>query len=271
MDLIHAIILGIVEGITEFLPISSTGHLILTSDLLKLEQTEFVKTFSIAIQTGAILSVVALYWKKLLGNYKLIKQIIVAFIPTAIIGFVLYKFIKQHLLGNPEVVLFALFFGGIILIGAELLFKSKSEPQNPNSKKIENLKFKIENSSALSYEKAFAIGVFQSISVVPGVSRAASTIIGGLLVGLDRKTATEFSFLLAIPTLLAATLLDLKETNFYFTSSELIALFVGTITSFIVATIVIKWFIKYVQNNTFIPFGIYRIVLSIAYFVLIIN
>lgn len=256
MDLFQAVILGIVEGITEFLPISSTGHLILASNLLKIPQTEFVKTFEIAIQSGAILSVVFLYGRTILKDIELIKQVLIAFIPTAIIGFTLYKFIKQYLIGNSEAVLGSLFLGGIILILVELLFKkAKSQTLTANSQ--------------ISYEKAFMIGLFQSISMIPGVSRAAATIIGGMIVGLPRKTAVEFSFLLAVPTMLAATTFDLKQTSFTFDSNQWLILAVGFITSFIVALIAIKWLLRFIQSNTFVSFGIYRIVASIIYFLLI--
>ena len=255
MDFLQAIILGIIEGITEFLPISSTGHLILTSNLLAIEQTEFVKTFEISIQSGAILSVIFLYRRTIMRDFEMIKRILIAFIPTAIIGFTLYKFIKQYLIGNSEIVLGSLFLGGIILIAVELIFKAKSQ--------------KLTAKSQISYEKAFVIGLFQSVSIIPGVSRAAATIIGGVLVGLPRKTAVEFSFLLAVPTMLAATALDLTSYLPAVASAEageLTFLAVGFITSFIVALIAIKWLLKYVQKHNFVAFGVYRIVLSIIYF-----
>jgi len=258
VELPYALILGVVEGITEFLPISSTGHLIFVSNLLRIEQTEFVKTFEIAIQSGAILAVVFLYFRTVFGNFELIKRILVAFVPTAIIGFTLYKFIKQYLIGSSEVVLLSLFLGGIVLIAVEFIFKAKSQ--------------KLTAKSQLSYEKAFVIGLFQSVSMIPGISRAAATIIGGLLVGLTRKEAVEFSFLLAVPTMLAATALDLNQSNFLqLTSYQLTALTAGFITSFAVALISIKWLLKYIQANTFIPFGIYRIIISILYFFLILK
>jgi len=259
MNLLHSAILGVVEGVTEFLPISSTGHLILASNLLRIEQTEFLKTFEIAIQSGAILAVIFLYRRTLLSRLDLAKKILVAFIPTAVIGFFLYKFIKQYLIGNSDVVLISLFVGGILLIGVELLFKRKPQT-SPKS-----LTF-------LTYEKSFVIGLFQSIAVIPGVSRSASTIIGGMLLGIDRKTATEFSFLLAVPTMLAATALDLKETNLLnLTTYQLTTLSVGFVVSFFVAMAAIKWLVKYVETNTFIPFGIYRILISLLYFLLILK
>lgn len=260
MDLFHSLILGIVEGITEFLPISSTGHLILASNLLKIQQTEFVKTFEIAIQSGAILAVIVLYGRKLLENFDIVKKIIVAFIPTAVIGFLLYKVIKQYLIGNSEVVLISLLVGGVALIGAELLFRRR----NPSGQ-LSNVK------GHMSYEQALVIGFFQSIAVIPGVSRSASTIVGGMLVGLDRKVATEFSFLLAVPTMLAATALDLKSSSFKFHSNEWLTLTVGFITSFTVALIAIKWLLKYVQSNNFILFGVYRIILAILYFLFVLS
>jgi undecaprenyl-diphosphatase len=257
LDILQALILGVVEGITEFLPVSSTGHLVLASNLLKIQQTEFVKTFEIAIQSGAILSVVFLYGRAFLRDLGVVKRVLVAFIPTALIGFTLYKFIKQYLIGSPEVVLLSLFLGGLVLILVEIFFKTKTHESSST------------NHKSLSYERAFMIGLFQSVSMIPGVSRAAATIIGGLLVGLPRKSAVEFSFFLAVPTMLAATTLDLKETSFSFNYSQWTALAAGFITSFIVALIAVKWLLNYVKSNSFIAFGIYRIVLSVLYFLVI--
>lgn len=251
MNLLNAIILGVVEGLSEFLPISSTGHLILAGKLLGITSTDFVKSFEIFIQSGAILAVLSLYWKDILTKMNLMKKVFVAFIPTAVIGLVLYKFIKTYLLGNSIVTLWALFLGGIALIVVELYFRrTKNEERRTDI-------------SSISYKNAALIGLIQSISIVPGVSRSAASIIGGMLLGLDRKAAVEFSFLLAIPTLLAATGLDLFKTNFHFTSQEWTYLFAGLISSFVVALLTIKWLISYVQKYTFIPFGIYRIVVAL--------
>ncbi len=274
MDIASSVILGVVEGITEFLPISSTGHLILASNLLRIEQTEFVKTFEIAIQSGAILSVVFLYHRTIFRDFELGKRIFVAFIPTAIIGFLLYKVIKQYLIGNTDVVLLSLFLGGIILIAIELFMQAKGGDLNLRSdlrREFGSVSKYEAPTDKLSYERAFVIGLFQSISVVPGVSRAAATIIGGMLVGLPRKTAVEFSFLLAIPTMLAATALDIRQTSFSFDSNQWEAFALGFTTSFIIALIAIKWLVKYVQNHSFIAFGIYRIVLSIIYFLVFLS
>jgi undecaprenyl-diphosphatase len=264
VDLLQAIILGIVEGITEFLPISSTGHLILTSNLLGIQQTEFVKTYEIAIQSGAILSVVVLYSNRMRGSFELGKRVLAAFIPTAILGFLMYGIIKEYLLGNEIVVVCALFLGGIALIGIELLFKFQAKyraHKNDNPALNEQI----------SYGKALTIGLFQSIAFVPGVSRAAATIVGAMLLGVSRQKATEFSFLLAVPTMLSATALDIKETRLDFSSYELVLLAAGFVTSFFVATIAVKWLVNYVRGNDFIPFGIYRIALALLYFLLVLK
>lgn len=251
MDFLQAIILSIVEGVTEFLPISSTGHLVLVTDFLNIPQTEFVKSFEIIIQLGAILAIVALYWKTLIQDIKVWKNILIAFLPTAVVGFTLYKVIKGFLIGNTTITLVALFLGGIFLIVWEFLHREK-----------EGAKISIDQ---LSLRESFLIGVCQSFSIVPGVSRAAASIIGGLLVGANRKTAVEFSFLLAVPTMFGATGLDLLESNLAFSAQEFSILAVGFIGSFIVALLVVKWFIKYVQTNNFIAFGVYRIVLSMVF------
>jgi undecaprenyl-diphosphatase len=255
MDLVQAIILGIVEGLTEFLPISSTGHMVLVSNLLKIPQTEFVKSFEVIIQLGAILAVVLIYGKTLITNRKLWPKLLAAFIPTAIIGLVLYKLIKEFLIGNTAVTLWALFIGGIILIVWEKFYKEQPHHLNHIEK--------------LSYKNAFLVGVFQSISVIPGVSRAAATIIGGLTVGLTRKAAVELSFLLAVPTLAAATGLDLIKSNFSFSSNEWVLLIAGFIAAFITALAAVKFFLKYIANHTFVAFGIYRIVLAIVFWIFI--
>lgn len=255
MDFIQAAILSIVEGITEFLPVSSTGHLILTADLLKIPQTDFVKSFEIIIQLGAILAIVFLYAKTFFTNRTIWLRILIAFLPTALIGLTLYKLIKNFLIGNTLVTLAALFIGGIILIILEL------QNKKPTLDKIEKITLK----------QAFLIGVCQSISVIPGVSRAAATVAGGLLVGSNRKTAVEFSFLLAVPTMLAATGLDLVKSNFAFSQKEYLLLSVGLIGSFVVAIAAVKFLLKFIQTHTFIPFGIYRIILASLFWILVVK
>lgn len=259
MSLLHVFILSIIEGLTEFLPISSTGHLILASKLLGISETNFVKTFEIVIQLGAILSVVVLYFKKFL-NIKLIKKLIVAFIPTGIVGMLLYPIIKNFLLGSSWVTLNALFWGGIALIVIELIFKKKNK-----GKAIDN---KIDYEK-ITYKKAFLIGCFQCLSVIPGMSRAASTIIGGLTQGLNRPTATEFSFLLAVPTMIIASGYDLYKSRDIIGGGGSLTLFVGTVLSFIFAMFAIKFLIGFVKKHDFKSFGVYRIVLSILYFIFV--
>jgi undecaprenyl-diphosphatase len=249
MNLFHSLILGIVEGITEFLPISSTGHMILVSSLLKIPQTDFVKTFEIFIQLGAILAIVVLYFKRLITDWDTIKKIVIAFIPTSIIGFVLYKFIKQYLIGNVFIVLWALGIVGLLFIFIEYVQSKKSKT----------------GLSEISYKQAFLIGVAQSLAVIPGVSRSGATIMSGLLLGIGRKEIVEFSFLLAVPTMIAATGYDLLKSGSVISNSMVLPLIIGFITSFIVALFVVRWFIKFVQTNTFTGFGIYRIAIAILF------
>ncbi len=257
MDYFNSLILAVVEGISEFLPISSTGHLILASEFLKIKQTNFVKSFEIIIQLGAILAVVFLYWKTLIANKEIWKKILTAFLPTAIIGFIFYSAVKTYLLGNAFVTLISLFVGGIILIILEVIYKEKEH----HAEKIE----------AISFKKAFLIGIFQSTSIIPGVSRAAATIIGALFLGAKRKTAVEFSFLLAVPTMLSATALDVYKGGFFsFSNQEYISLVIGFLGSFIVAIFAVKFLLGFIKNHTFIPFGVYRIILAILFWLFII-
>ncbi len=255
MDLLKSVILGVVEGFTEFLPISSTGHLILTAQILKLKQNDFIKSFEIAIQLGAILSIVFLYWKTFLMNREAVKRVIVAFLPTALGGFVLYKFFKSFLLDNSNIVLWALFAGGIFLIIFELLHKEKE-----NS---------IDGIPNISYSKSFLIGVFQLIAMVPGVSRAAATIIGGLVLNLKRKTIVEFSFLLAVPTMGAATFFDLVKSADSFSFEQFHFLAIGFITSFFVAILSVKFLLHFIKKHNFVSFGVYRIILALLFWFVI--
>lgn len=251
MDILHAVIFGIVEGITEFLPISSTGHLMLTARYLGIAQTEFVKSFEIAIQFGAILAVAVLYWKTLFKGWDIWKKIMVAFLPTAVIGALLYKFIKRFLLNGNTVVLWALFLGGIILIIFELCHR---EDENA-----------VSEVSSMSYQQAFLIGVCQSLAIIPGVSRAAATIVGGLMLGLKRKAIVEFSFLLAIPTMSAAMGLDLVKSAYAFSPEQFLVLAVGLIVSFVVALAAIRFLLVFIKTHTFVPFGIYRVLVAVVF------
>ncbi len=254
MNIFHSIILGLVEGVTEFLPVSSTGHLILTGRLLGLPQSEFLKTFEIAIQLGAILAVVVMYGRLLFRDFEVSKRVAAAFIPTAILGFILYKVVKKVFLNSHEVVLWSLFLGGIFLIVFECWHKESKEGE--------------EKISEMSYAKAVIIGVVQSLAMVPGVSRSAATIVGGLALGLKRKTIVEFSFLLAVPTMLAAVLLDLVKTAGSFDRIQFLHLGVGLVTSFVVAMASIKFLLKFIQNNNFIGFGVYRIVVAALFWLM---
>ncbi len=252
MNLLHAVLFGIVEGITEFLPISSTGHLILTARALGLAQTGFLKSFEIAIQLGAILAVLALYWKRLLVDLEVLKRVLAAFFPTAVLGFMLYSFVKKFLLGNTVVVLWSLLIGGIFLIVFERWHVEKETAE--------------EDLSKMTYGQAMLIGVFQSIAIIPGVSRAAATIVGGLLLGFKRKAIVEFSFLLAVPTMLAATALDLVKHRDLFSSSQTGFLLTGFAAAFVVALVSVKWLLYYIKNHSFIIFGVYRILVALIFF-----
>ncbi len=244
-----ALILGIVEGVTEFLPVSSTGHLILASKVMGIEQTEMHKTFEVVIQLGSILAVIFAFKEKIFHSIELWKRLIVAFVPTAVLGFTLYKIIKSLFL--PQTVAYMLIIGGVIFIIVELLYKEKEHH--------------VSHVERVSYRQAFAIGLFQSLAMVPGTSRSGATIIGGLLIGLKRKTATEFSFLLAVPTMLAATAYDILKHHSEFDFSDAQALGIGFVTAFIVALAIIKWFLAFIKKHTFIPFGIYRIIVGIIF------
>ena len=256
MDFFQTLILSVVEGLTEFLPVSSTGHLILASDLLNIEQTDFVKSFEIYIQLGAILSVLFLYIKEI-KRKEVIFPTLVAFAPTAIIGFLLYGTVKNFLLGNSLITVAALFWGGIFIILIEYFYKEKEH----HVEKIEKI----------SIKNSFIIGLFQATSVVPGVSRAAATIIGARLLGVKRKTAAEFSFILALPTMLSAVSFDLIKTNFSYSPEELLIIVLGFVSSFVVAAFAIKFLVGYLQNHSFIVFGIYRIILSILFFLFVLK
>lgn len=255
MNSIVACILGIVEGITEFLPISSTGHLILTTKVLGLAESDFIKSFEIAIQLGAIVSVAVLYWRVLLIDRKVIGRVFAAFIPTACLGLLFYKYIKSHLLNNDSVVLAALGIGGVILIAFELLHRENSSA----SRAI----------SDISWKQAVLIGVCQSMAMVPGVSRSLATILGGLALGLRRQVVVQFSFLLAIPTMLSATVYDLAKSAGQFTLSQFYYLSIGFVVSFVVALVSVKFLVAYIEKHNFIIFGIYRILLAVCVWVVL--
>lgn len=249
MTSIDAVVLGIVEGLSEFLPISSTGHLILASALLKLKQTDSHKVFEVTIQSGAILAVIYIYRKQLASRLDLLKKLCFAFLPTGILGFLLYKLVKSFF--QPSLVSYTLIAGGIAFIVIERYLKNRPAT--------------VVSIQDISYKQAFTIGLIQSLSMVPGVSRSGATIMGGLLTGLKRKDATEFSFLLALPTMLAATAYDIYKNHAVFNMGDWQNITIGFITSFIFAVIGIKALLKFITSHTFIPFGIYRIVVGILF------
>jgi undecaprenyl-diphosphatase len=252
MTTLQAIIIAIVEGITEFLPISSTGHMIMASTLMGIHEDAFVKTFEISIQLGAILAIVLMYAKRFLQGLTIYYKLAIAFLPTAIIGFLAYDFIKMYLF-NPLVVAISLIVGGIVLILID--------------KKVVATESKTDVLEKIDYKHAFFIGLIQCFAMIPGVSRAAATIIGGVFNGLDKKQATEFSFLLAVPTMFAATGYDLLKTPIVFSQSEIILLGIGLVIAFITAWFAVKVFLKLVENYGFKHFGYYRILIGVVFLI----
>jgi len=255
MTYLEAVILAIIEGLTEFLPVSSTGHMIIASSFMGIASDEFTKLFTIAIQFGAILSVVVLYFKKFLQGVNFYVKLFVAFIPTGIIGLLLKSRI-DGLMENVTVVAFSLLIGGIILLFVDKYF-AKNET---------------EGTEEVSLKTAFIIGTIQSIAMIPGVSRSAATIIGGLTQKLTRKAAAEFSFFLAVPTLSAATLKsiwDSKEMLMTTGNNQIILLVIGNIVAFIVAYLAIRSFIGFLTKHGFRFFGYYRIAVGLILLMLI--
>lgn len=252
MSLIHVVILGLVEGITEFLPISSTAHLIITSRLLNIAQSEFLKFFEVFIQSGAILAVVFIYIQYVIKNPRLIKSIIISFIPTAIVGFLLHKIIKNVFFESFNMIIASLFFIGLLFIVFELLVKNKV--------------IKLEKSvKQLNVFQAVIIGLVQSLAVIPGVSRAGAVMLGMMGMGYKRDESAIYSFLLAVPTIFAASAYDLyKSRDLLVTNLDNIWILVfGFIVSFVFAYISVKWLINYLKKNTLIGFGIYRVLISL--------
>lgn len=247
MTLTQALILGIVEGITEFLPISSTAHLLIAQKLAGIPLTPDLISFDIAIQLGAILAVVVMSGKRLLTHKKLLSLVIIAFVPTALIGLVMYDVVTSILFRSTTGMLLALIVGGVVMILVEKYKKEGTKTE-------------------LTWKDAFLIGVFQSLAMMPGVSRAAATIIGGMLLGVTRKDAVEFSFLVAIPTMLAATTLDLINNPSILQQETLAPFAVGFLAAFVMALLSIRWLRTFISTNTFTPFGVYRIVVAFALF-----
>ena len=246
MTIIQSIIIAIVEGITEFLPVSSTGHMILTQALLGMPVDDFTKLFTVNIQLGAILAVVVLYWKRFFQTMSFYYKLFVAFLPAVFFGLLFDKYIDQ-MLGSVLTVGVMLFLGGIILLFVDKWFDRPKSDQT------------------ITYPTALKIGLFQCISMIPGVSRSAATIIGGLSQRLNRKTAAEFSFFLAVPTMFGATVLKIyKHIDLMTNPDNLKLLLIGNVVAFIVAIIAIKAFITFLTKHGFKVFGYYRIVVGLA-------
>jgi undecaprenyl-diphosphatase len=257
MSLFEAIILAIIEGLTEFLPVSSTGHMIIASSLMGIQSNDFVKLFTVAIQLGTILSVVVLYFKRFFRSIDFYLKLFTAFIPAVIFG-LLFSDLIDNLLESPLTVGISLFIGGIILLFVDKWFKNAD----------------LDDADKISYPTAFKIGLFQCIAMIPGVSRSAASIIGGMSQKLTRKAAAEFSFFLAVPTMFAATakkLYDFYKAGHTITSNEINLLLIGNVIGFVVALIAIKSFIGYLSKNGFKVFGIYRIIVGGIIIVLLLS
>jgi undecaprenyl-diphosphatase len=248
MTTLHALILGIIEGLTEFLPISSTAHVLLVSKLLGIVQSPVTQTFDICVQIGSILAVVVLYFKKFF-NWELLAKLVVAFIPTGVAGLVLYPHLKSFF-ANDWLIVGTLFFGGIIILVIESWYGKKFYSSEKTLHSI-------------SYMHAFILGCFQALAIVPGTSRSGATIVGGLFLGINRAVLIEFTFLLAVPTMAVATLYTIYKNHAdLVTSNAVTPLLLGTVVAFIVALFVIKKFLAYVRTKPFTIFGWYRIVLA---------
>lgn len=253
MSILQTIILGIVEGLTEFLPISSTAHIDIARSLLSIPSSDFTKSFMIIIQLGAILAVVTLYARKVFSSWVYIRNLIIAFIPTGIIGFILYKLIKSFLLGNILIIAVALLLGGVIILVFEKKMKNNNIDENLSNGDIKNM----------TARQLIILGLAQALAVIPGISRSGAVIIAGRSMKINRTLITEFSFLLAVPTMLLAVLYDIYKSGFYFSLSEWGTITLGFIVSFVIALIVIKWFLAYIRKYDFKIFGWYRIALGL--------
>jgi len=248
LDIFQAIIIGIIEGFTEFLPISSTGHMIVASQFLGIDQDTVTKAYEVIIQFAAILAVMLIYKEKItFKKIDLWLKLLVAFLPLAIVGFIFKDQIKA--LFNVETVAWMFIIGGFVFIVVEYFYKEKKS----DTSEVEDVSFK----------QAIWVGISQIFALIPGTSRSGATMIGGLFVGLDRKTSSDFSFLLAIPVMGAVTAYDLLKHYKEFADANLLAFTLGFVVAFIVAYITVKLFLVFIQRFTFVPFGIYRIVFGI--------
>jgi len=257
MSVFETIIIGIVEGLTEFLPVSSTGHMIITQNLLGMESSDFVKAFTVNIQFGAILSVVVLYWKRFFQSIAFYKNLLIAFLPAALIGFLAGDFIDS-MLENVVVVAVMLVLGGILMLFVDKWFAKTDEDQEMN------------------WKRSLKIGFFQCIAMIPGVSRSMATIVGGMSSGLSRKNAAEFSFFLAVPTMAAAAgykllKLILDPAGSAMLSEHLTTLLIGNLVAFLVAMAAIRFFISFLTKYGFKAFGYYRIIIGVLILILVLT
>ena len=261
MELIKTVILGVVEGLTEWLPISSTGHMILVDEFIQLDVSKsFMDMFLVVIQLGAILAVVVLNFEKLnpfssekgtvekRETYRLWYKVILACLPAAVIGLMFNKYMEEHFMTAPVVATTLIFYGIMFIL---------VENYNKKRKPI------VDNLNKMSYKLAFIIGMFQVLSLIPGTSRSGATILGGILFGASRFVAAEFTFFLAIPVMFGASLLKMVKFGFHYSGAEILILIVGMATAFVVSILSIKFLLKYIKNNDFKAFGYYRIVLGI--------
>ncbi len=258
MTTLQAIVLGIVEGFTEFLPISSTGHMILVSHFLHIVDSATLVTYTIVVQLGAILAVVVLYYKKLFQP-EMIKKLIVAFIPTGIVGVVVYPYIKYLLTGTYGSIIVAsmLIIGGVIILLVEKKYARDIEEGN------------VVEITSISYKHAAILGLFQTLAIIPGVSRSGAMIVGGLMQKLSRKVLIEFTFLLAVPTMTVATLYTLLKKHKELSLDSVSPIIIGTVVSFVVALFVIKFALGYIRKHSFNIFGWYRIVVGIILLIIL--
>ena len=264
--LVKAAVMGVVEGLTEFLPISSTGHLILAGSLLGMDDDKG-KVFDIAIQTGAILAVIIVYWQKIFSTVvalpsqreaqRFALNVFIAFVPAVVLGLLFGKFIKAHLF-TPTVVASTFIIGGFIILWAEGWGRAKPENAHPNDHA------RIVNVESMSPLDALKVGLVQCLAMVPGTSRSGATIIGGMLLGLSRKAATDFSFYLAIPTLIGAGAYSLYKERELLSVADAPMFAVGLVFSFISAWVCVRWLLRYIATHSFVPFAWYRIAFGIV-------
>lgn len=250
MTILQAVSLGFIEGLTEFIPVSSTGHLVVFSKLLGVEQTEFLKTFQIFIQTGAILAVLPLFIRKVKLNPVTLVTVGAAFVPTALAGIFLYPVVRKSL-ENQLLVSATLIIGGIIIILVERFLHSRNQTNAPTGQ--------------VSLKEGFFLGCFQCFALIPGTSRSGATIIGGLLRGLHRVDIVEFSFLLSVPTIMGAGAYDLLRTPIHFNPQEILLLTVGFLSAWGAAVLCIKAFLRYISHHSFEAFGWYRIIAGVIF------